>query len=446
MPRIETYPDDQNLQDGDKWIGTDQTGNVTRNYSLRAVLDFIVDQSTGNVVVNNPDQEDITVLANKLKFKDRDAIGFQKGYKIIRADFDWSTAPASYANSIWEIRYEFDLLGAAIVLPDNVCLKFNGGFIRNYTSITALNGKSTVNEAEGFDGSGTIDATWVFGEIFDTDDRIKLDGIEAGATKSDLAYNGSPTQGIVTNTGGTDATLPLSNPTNAGLLPPINTLVSKPSPVGADALILSDSENSNNYKRLQISDLPVQSGTANLSYTPSSTNGTVVSDTGTNAILPAGSTTNASLMLPGDKTKLNSISSSAEQNVQSNWNATSGDSFIQNKPQVLERISSYSNVTFFSPGTINLLHSPNIITPLFCNIVGTCTVANNGYAIGEKITVLSGAINEDRSAVLTNMTLSSSVLRTGTSELKCPRADSANDFVINYSQWVMQITLWGYRF
>lgn len=54
------------------------------------------------------------------------------------------------------------------------------------------------------------------------------------------------------------------------------------------------------------------SGATNLSYTTSATQGTVVSDTGTDAVIPAGSTTNASLMLPGDKTKLNGIESGAD--------------------------------------------------------------------------------------------------------------------------------------
>ncbi len=46
---------------------------------------------------------------------------------------------------------------------------------------------------------------------------------------------------------------------------------------------------------------------ANLSYTPSATQGTVNSDSGTDAVIPAGSSTNASLMLPGDKTKLDFV-------------------------------------------------------------------------------------------------------------------------------------------
>ena len=91
MARIETYPKDSNLQNEDKWIGTDSDGNITKNYVLRDVVDFIVDESTGDIVVNNPDEEDITVVSSKLKFKDRDASGEQQGYKIIRADFDWNT-------------------------------------------------------------------------------------------------------------------------------------------------------------------------------------------------------------------------------------------------------------------------------------------------------------------------------------------------------------------
>lgn len=48
-------------------------------------------------------------------------------------------------------------------------------------------------------------------------------------------------------------------------------------------------------------------GATNLSYTASPTQGQVNSDTGNDAIIPAGSTTNASLMLPADKTKLDAL-------------------------------------------------------------------------------------------------------------------------------------------
>ena len=53
--------------------------------------------------------------------------------------------------------------------------------------------------------------------------------------------------------------------------------------------------------------LDTGAGVTNLGYTASATDGTVTSDTGTDATVPAGSETNASLMLPADKTKLNGI-------------------------------------------------------------------------------------------------------------------------------------------
>jgi len=53
-------------------------------------------------------------------------------------------------------------------------------------------------------------------------------------------------------------------------------------------------------------------GVTNLSYTTGTSSGTVVSSTGSNATIPAGSTSYASLMLPGDKTKLNGIAVGAD--------------------------------------------------------------------------------------------------------------------------------------
>ena len=53
--------------------------------------------------------------------------------------------------------------------------------------------------------------------------------------------------------------------------------------------------------------LDVIVGGANLSYTPSPTQGVVVSSTGDDAIIPAADGTNAGLMLPGQVTKLSHV-------------------------------------------------------------------------------------------------------------------------------------------
>jgi hypothetical protein len=55
-------------------------------------------------------------------------------------------------------------------------------------------------------------------------------------------------------------------------------------------------------------------GATNLAYTASPTNGIVTSNTGTDATIPAGSATNASLMLPADKTKLDGVATGATAN------------------------------------------------------------------------------------------------------------------------------------
>jgi hypothetical protein len=74
----------------------------------------------------------------------------------------------------------------------------------------------------------------------------------------------------------------------------------------------------------------LSSGVTNLTYDAASRE--VRSSTGTDAVLPEATTTVAGLMSGSDKTKLNGIEAGAEVNVQSDWNAGSGDAQILNKP------------------------------------------------------------------------------------------------------------------
>lgn len=63
--------------------------------------------------------------------------------------------------------------------------------------------------------------------------------------------------------------------------------------------------------------------------------------------LPASTTALAGLMLPSDKTKLNSIAAGAEVNVNADWNATKGDALILNKPTLstVATSGSYNDLT-----------------------------------------------------------------------------------------------------
>jgi hypothetical protein len=82
---------------------------------------------------------------------------------------------------------------------------------------------------------------------------------------------------------------------------------------------------------------PVTSGTTNLGYTSSSTQGEVTSDTGSNAILPLATAAIAGLLSPTEKTKLAQIAEGAEVNVQSDWTEAvdTADAYIINKPTSL---------------------------------------------------------------------------------------------------------------
>ena len=74
-----------------------------------------------------------------------------------------------------------------------------------------------------------------------------------------------------------------------------------------------------------------------LSYN-SSTN--TLSQTDNNTTYSNATTSAAGLMSSTDKTKIDGIASGAEVNVQSDWNATSGDAYIQNKPTLGTAASS----------------------------------------------------------------------------------------------------------
>ncbi len=94
-------------------------------------------------VTNYPDDEDIASVDNMLKFKDRetDAANFQsKGYVILRKNLVEINGVVkniltkdmiNKTNCIYEIRYDFDLNGNDLTLPQYSTLKFCGGSLKN---------------------------------------------------------------------------------------------------------------------------------------------------------------------------------------------------------------------------------------------------------------------------------------------------------------------------
>lgn len=85
-------------------------------------------ESYGNAVP--ADEEDITRNADgKLQFKDR-AYGDGMGYVILRKDKTFAEQ-VTIPNTIYEIRYQFDLGGASVTIPAGCVLKFIGGQLSN---------------------------------------------------------------------------------------------------------------------------------------------------------------------------------------------------------------------------------------------------------------------------------------------------------------------------
>lgn len=93
-------------------------------------------------VFNSPDEEDITQVDNALKLKDR-AWGDGMGYVILRKNKPLQEQ-LTEENTIYEVRYDFDLGGEEIIIPANCVLKFDGGSLRNGT-VSGNNTQSCVN-------------------------------------------------------------------------------------------------------------------------------------------------------------------------------------------------------------------------------------------------------------------------------------------------------------
>ena len=90
----------------------------------------------GDIVIEpgkEPNNEDITIDSNnRLKFADRPTAVNQMGYVILRKNKTFAEQ-VTQDNTIYEIRYDFDLNGGSVTIPAGCVLQFNGGSIINGT-------------------------------------------------------------------------------------------------------------------------------------------------------------------------------------------------------------------------------------------------------------------------------------------------------------------------
>ncbi len=112
----------------------------------------------GNVS-NAPDEEDITTDAsNRLKFANRSAL-YGKGYVILRRE-ETLASQVTLQNTIYEIRYDFDLDGAVVSIPSGCAFKFAGGKIKNGYISGTLQNKTLDLENFEFDDIGDFFANY----------------------------------------------------------------------------------------------------------------------------------------------------------------------------------------------------------------------------------------------------------------------------------------------
>ena len=156
---------------------TQSTGTSTTAVMSQKAVSDIVDELEWKVT-NIADEEDITVIEEngkqKLKFADRNYEPLNdsgKGYKILRKNIQTidgvrknilTQNMINKPNTIYEIRYDFDLNGKEITIPENCVLKFNGGSLSNGT----IKGNRTSfvsmqNDCLLCDFSGTFEAQYI---------------------------------------------------------------------------------------------------------------------------------------------------------------------------------------------------------------------------------------------------------------------------------------------
>lgn len=130
--------------------------------------------TTSNIV---PDEEDITAIESEdikiLKLKNRDNTK-GKGYIILRTEepiFEQLTQE----NTIYEIRYDFDLGGETLEVPSGCILSFNGGNFRNGTltgNKTSLLSSITTIFGENLNLDGAWDIAEVYPEWFGAEGTV----------------------------------------------------------------------------------------------------------------------------------------------------------------------------------------------------------------------------------------------------------------------------------
>ena len=134
------WTDDANWERFDKIKHLD--GSIEYRHLSEALKQLI---GEGNNITNFPDEEDITTDGTVLSFKDRNyepanfsglgRVILRKNIKVVDGQSKniLTQDMINKHNTIYEIRYDFDLGGAEITIPEGCVLDFQGGSLSNGT-------------------------------------------------------------------------------------------------------------------------------------------------------------------------------------------------------------------------------------------------------------------------------------------------------------------------
>ena len=234
-------------------------------------------------------------------------------------------------------------------------------------STTAAPTTVTVNSSDGTNAiiaaADTTNAGVMTKAIFDEHvlNNAKVSDINHNVS-TDLSTSAAPTTVTVNSSDGTNAIIAAADTTNAGVM----------------TTTMYDEHVLNNAK---VSDINHNVST-DLGYTTAASNGTVTSSDGTNATIPAATTSLAGLLTGADKTRLDGIADGAEVNVDTDLSNTATDTSLtvesstgNNTSLPAATTSSWGVMTdeMFDELAANTLKETNVSTNL-----GYTTAASSG--------------------------------------------------------------------
>jgi len=247
-----------------------------------------------------------------------------------------------------------------------------GSFVGNASSVT--------------NGVYTTDVTsFGSGQIITNAERTKL----AGITTNQIIDWTASSAGTIDSSNYTNTTYGNASTTVDGLMDKDDKIKLNGIAAGAEVNVQSD-WTATSGDALILNKPTIPSGDAVIDWTDdqSNNNKTIHTSNYTNTTYNNASTSVAGLMSTADKSKLNDIDSGAEINVQSNWNATEGDALILNKPT----IPSGNQIIDWTASGVGTIHTSNYTDTTYTVGDGGLTQNNFTTTLKNKLdAVIEGA-------------------------------------------------------